>query len=177
MGMLLGFGALCGCGAYLLCLALGAAILRGAVALANRIVGPVKTDTFGNWDDWDSDDEPAYVRSRRRGGKRAIPEPGIGKCILMLFATSLISLVVTYVLAYFAQELLDLRMRGEESQIAAAVISLPVTFAALTLVLVALLPTTFWRAAMVGFLYYLIILVLAAIIGGSVYAIFALTAF
>src|SRR5688572_16021961 len=96
--MAFGFGLLLSCFGLVVGLLIGSVVVRAAVALANRMIGPVKTDDFGQWDDWDSDEEPAYAKSRRRGGEKAIPEPGVATGMLVAFVAGIAHLFVSAVL-------------------------------------------------------------------------------
>jgi hypothetical protein len=72
--------------------------------------------------------------------------------------------VVSFVLLGFVAEELGLRMRRGDTKTAVAIFDLPVVGLALSVLLTATLPTTFWRAALVAFLFGLIVfLTLAAI--------------
>jgi hypothetical protein len=145
-------GLLAGCGGLLVVLFVSALLLRAAAASASRMIGPPEPeDAFGDWDDWDSDEPPR----RRRRGKASIPEPGLGKGMLIAFASSFATAVAGAVLAVIAEEVFG--DAGDEAAhaIALAALAAPAGFAALTLLLAGLLPTTFWRAALVAFLYCL----------------------
>lgn len=166
-----------GCGGVLfvlfVVLLVGSALVRAAVSLANRVVGRTEPpDTFGQWDDWDSDDEPAYVKSRRRGRDgRAIPEPGIASGMLITLVSGLIHAGAGAVCAVLAEAVTDDRPGGEEiaAVVALALVALVVTFVVHAFLLVLLLPTTFGRAALVGFFHYLIVGVIALVVVGAIH--------
>ena len=62
----------------------GALLLRAAVVVANRILGPSQEETADPLPPWDWDDDPASGLSRRGGG-RAIPRPGCGYAAAIAF--------------------------------------------------------------------------------------------
>ncbi len=169
-------GLVFGCGGGLfglfVVLLIGRALVCMAVALANRVVGPAPPpDTFGQWDDWDSDDEPAYVKSRRRGTTDgAIPEPGLASGMLITFVAGLINAGGCVACVVFAQAVFDDLDRSDEwILVALALLGLPVTFVVHSFLLVLLLPTTFWRAALVALFHYLILVVIAIVTVGAIY--------
>ena len=162
----------CGGGLFLtfVVLMVGSALVRAAAALANRVVGPVKPpDTFGQWDDWDDDHEPAYVKSRRRGrADRAVPEPGITKGMLVTLVAALVDAVVFGFLTVVAEVMAG---RPSDKLVAVAVlfVGLPATFVVHAFLLMLLLPTTFRRAALVAFFNYLIVAAIAVAVVAAVY--------
>ncbi len=141
-------------------LLVGSVIVRAAVALANRILGPAEVpDTFGQWDDWDSD-EPAP--KPRKHKTRVIPEPGLATGMLVTLLSGLVGPGGIVVCAVLAREAFnDLDGPDELVPLAFLILLLPIGFGLLTLLLSMLLPTTFWRAARVAFLHYLIVFALA----------------
>ena len=165
-------GLLCGI-VGLVAFALAAAgLLRFAVVLANRAVGapadappppPIGGIPAWDWDDWDEDEDDAPPPRRRRGGQ-AIPLPGIlkgvGVVLVTAFATGLGA-----VLLIFALESQGLRMRQTDTRLAVAVLDLPVAFLTLSVVLLAALPTTFRRAALVAFVFGLLLAGVALTVG------------
>lgn len=167
-------GLLIGGGALLVVLFVSALLLRAAAATANRIVGPPKEEDdfeFGDWDDWDSD-EP--TRRRRRQDKSAIPEPGVGKGMLIALASSFATAVAGAVLAAIAEEVIgDV---GDEAANAVVIgaLATPAGFAVLTLLLAGLLPTTFGRAALTAFFYYLFAIMIATAVFCTIWGCIAL---
>jgi hypothetical protein len=177
-------GLLCGCGAAGVVVLMASLLLRLAVALTNRLMGPGAAEKAiervaprggriaeWDWDDWDDEFEdrgPPPLPLRRRG--QAIPEPGVLMCLGVVIVTAF-TFGLACVLLIFAAESMGLRVRREESQLAVAVAALPVAFLTLSVMLVVGLPTTFWRAAMVAFLYGVILVGLGF---GLVAAVFVL---
>jgi hypothetical protein len=165
-----GFGLLASCLGLVIALLIGSAVVRGAVSIANWLIGPVKTDDFGQWDDWDSDDEPAYIRKRRRGGQKAIPEPGLGTGMLIAFITTIVNLAINLgALVIMMEAFPEFRRADESARLALSILLLPVSFLAMTILIRAILSTTFWRAAAVSFLCYLIVAVTVGLVIGAVY--------
>lgn len=141
-----------------------AALLRLAAVLANKVVGSVpaeKAPSRGgiaewDWDDWDEEEEdarPAFARSR----KPAIPEPGILKSVGIVLVTAFAA-GLGFVLLGFAAEGMGLRMGRGDTSFAVALFDLPIVALTLSVMLVASLPTGFWRAAMVTFIYGFLLL-------------------
>lgn len=146
----------------------GAAVLRAAVALANRMIGPVRT-AHVLVDDWDWDAEPEEERPRRTRDARAIPEPSVGKGMAIASAANVLTAFVAFVLGTVAEEtgVLDEEAGGA---IVVGLIALLCGSAGFTVLLVPMLPTTFTRAALVAFLYYLFGLLILLVVGGAVFA-------
>jgi hypothetical protein len=158
-------GLVCGCGGGLAVLLVAALLLRLSVSVANRVIGPAKAPARAragriaewDWDDWDDEDAyPGPADSAR--GPNVIPEPGIVKCGAIVFLTAFVALLGFVLLGFVAEEL-GLRMRRGDTRTAVAIFDLPVVGLTLSVLLVATLPTTFWRAALVAFLYGLIVVV------------------
>jgi hypothetical protein len=162
-------GLVCLCGAAALVVLVAAALLRLSVSITNRMVGPGKVRSGGiaewDWDDWD--DEYASPRARRKTG--AVPEPGLGKCTAIVFGTALVFVLGFILMAFAGEELIGLRMWRDESKLAVAIFAFPVADLALLVLLIALLPTTFWRAAMVVFVHNLVVLGLTLGFGAGVF--------
>ena len=162
---------LLGCGGLLLGLSVGllvgSIILRAAVALANRFLGPPKPpDTFGQWDDWDSDDPTPVTR---KNATRAVPEPGLATGLLITFVLGVSTAVGYAVLGFIAGEVLGLD--GPDEGLALVLIflfGLPFTGFLLTFLLTLLLPTTFMRAMLVAFVHHFIFIVGVGAIGAVV---------
>jgi hypothetical protein len=162
-------GILCVCAALAGGVLALAAMLKLAVVVANKAVGSVpaeKEPSRGgiaewDWDDWDDEEEedarPAFARG---GRKQAIPEPGVLKCVGIVLVTAFAA-GLGFVLLGFAAEGVGLRMRREETRFAVALFDLPIVALTLSVMLVASLPTGFWRAAMVSFIYGFLLLALA----------------
>jgi hypothetical protein len=162
-------GLVCGCGGGLAVLLVAALLLRLSVSAANRVVGPARARARAgagriaewDWDDWDDEDDYPAPTGPSARGPNVIPEPGIIKCGALVFLTAFAA-VFGFVLLGFVAEELGLRMRRDETRIAVVIFDLPVAGLALSVLLVATLPTTFWRAALVTFLYGLIVFVTLA---------------
>jgi hypothetical protein len=75
-----------------------------------------------------------------------------------------------FVLVGFAAEGLGLRMRREETRFAVLLLNLPLTGLTLTILLLSMLPTKFWRAAMVAFVYGVLFLAFGTALGVVIYA-------
>ncbi len=173
--MAFGAGLLLSCFGLFIGLLIGSVIVRSAVALVNRMIGPVKTDDFGQWGDWDSDEEPAYVRNRRRGGEQAVPEPGFATGMLVTFVAGIAHLFIGVVVGILAADVLEDLFDDELVVFAVFVLSTPLVFAFVTLTVRTLLPTTFWRAAGVAMLCYFIAAAAAGVAVGAIYGAWLLT--
>src|SRR6476469_6280479 len=124
-------------------LAIVAALLRGAAALANRTIGPLKNESPIGWD-WDADDEDVDFDD----GAPAIPEPGLGRGMAILFLTAVVDLAISLVLAFVLE--LDRQWRGDLIRGAVSLLGLVGGFILLTAFLAGMLPTTAGRAALVA---------------------------
>jgi hypothetical protein len=169
------FGLVCACGSALLVALLAAALLRLAVYVTNKLVDPVRAPAPSSggiaqwdWDDWD-DEYTTPARGRR--GTGAVPEPGTGKGMVIMFITALAFGLAFVLLGFFAEEMIGLRRWRDESMLVVAFLCLPLADLILTVQLFALLPTTFWRAALVAFVYNLILGALTVSIGAVIFVI------
>jgi hypothetical protein len=143
----------------------GATLLRGAVAAANRVLGPAPPpDTFGQWDDWDSD-EPAPVARPR--DTRKVPEPTLITGGMVTFVAGFVSGVVLAVLwALFDADPAD--SPDEPAAVALLLLfGLPASALVHAVLLVPLLPTTFTRAALVALFHHLLGVAILAVLGGA----------
>lgn len=161
MGILFLF---CGCFGLLVALIVGALIgsvlLRGAVALANRVLGPeVPPDTFGQWDDWDTGEPGPRGRA---GTGRAIPEPTLTIGMVISLALGVVAFVGYVALGFVLGEVFDDHPDGWVAFVLLTVLLAPFTATALTVLVKLLLPTTFKRAAVVAFLHHFLAVVGAA---------------
>lgn len=147
-------------------LLVGAVLLRGAVAVANRFLGPpAPPDSFGQWDDWDSD-EPAPVA--RAGPARAVPEPGLATGMLITFVLAGVAAVGYVALAVIVEGVLGFNeLDGGLEFVLLFLLGLPFTGFTLSLLLTALLPTTFTRAVLIAFLYHLLGVVGAGVVAAA----------
>ncbi|MCS6866065.1 MAG: hypothetical protein RMJ56_08515 [Gemmataceae bacterium] len=175
----------CSCGALAAALFVAAVLLRLAITFANLFVRPsqLKTapgDNWGdlsqwNWDDWDDDDdEPEKLPPPPR--QKAIPQPGIIKSLLMVFLMLIAGSISYACLGFFLGELLELRMRRFETRMLALALNLPFGFLLMCFVLSLLLPTTFWRAAWVAFMYHVILIGFSFLVGVIIFGLIALIA-
>jgi hypothetical protein len=151
-GILLGL--VCGCGGVLLAALVAGSLLRLAVSITNKMVSPARAPASGgiaewDWDDWD-DEYTAPARPRRKTG--GIPEPGLVKCMLIVFLSALVYGLAFVLLGFASEELLNLRLRGD-AQLVIGLFALPVGALALAVLLCAMLPTSIWRGALVAFVY------------------------
>jgi hypothetical protein len=167
-------GLVCGCGGAVLAALVAASLLRLAVSLTNRFVGaaaepagPAGGVAAWDWDDWD--DEFAGPAGRRRAAG-AISEPGLGRSAAVVVAAALAFGLGFLLVGMVGEALFDLHMWREDTKLFVAAFTLPFGLLALTVLLVAALPTTFRRAARVTFVYGLILAGLAAGLAGAVYA-------
>lgn len=152
--------------AALVVLFVGSALLRASVALANRTIGPVNRDEPIGWD-WDAEEDDEDVLPAGDGA--AIPEPGIGPGMRVLFLAGVAQIAAVFVLHFVLDEIVDIR-RGIESP-PGFVLCLASGFLLLTLVSAWLLPATFARAALVALYFHLILVVIAALFAGLVFAV------
>jgi len=157
------------CFGIVIWLVIGSAVFRWAVAIVNGTIGPIKIDDFGQWDDWDSYDEPIYRRKRRRGDDKAIAEPSLGLGMLHSFVAGLVVFFVYLACHVVLGELMDVRRR--DAEIAALYFCLPLSFVILTAVTQAILSTTFWRAAAIVILYCTIGAAIVGIIAGTIFVV------
>lgn len=147
----------------LVLLFVGAALLRAAVALANRSIGPVKSDEPIGWDwDADEDDEDPIPAD----GGPAVPEPSNWLGMRILFLGLLVHLALVVVLQVLLLEVLEVR-RGVES-VPGALLGLALGFLALSGIVAGLLPTTYKRAALVTLYAYLIVGAIAVFVVGTI---------
>lgn len=170
-----GFGCL-GVGfVFFLALLAGSAVLRAAVAVANRLVGPPKDRTPEPLYDWDWDGEEEA--KPRRAGRKVIPEPGFGKGMMIASTIGMATVFVALVLAVFAEVVAEDLFEGAGAArvVVLAVLALPFAFVGASLLLAAMLPTAFRRAALVAFLYHLfgggLVLVVAGVLAGAWHAV------
>jgi hypothetical protein len=96
MGMFVGVGCLCAALAGLVVLVVGSALLRIAVATANKLIGPVNQDAVIGWD-WDEDEDLEPVIP---SDGPAIPELGRWLSMLIVFLSSLVNVTVGLGLRY-----------------------------------------------------------------------------
>jgi hypothetical protein len=144
-------------------LLIGAVILRAAVSFANKCL-PQPTSRY--YDDDDDDWETEYrPRPRRGSGARAIPEPGMGQAMLIVFVNGIVGFVVSIPInVAMGVGLAGAGGNDPAAQIIASLIQLPIGFLINAGVLTAMLPTTFPRACLVVVFEYLIVIAICLII-------------
>lgn len=165
----LGFEFLCAAFAFVAILAAGAVVLRSAVGLANRMIGPTKVDAPIGWD-WDEeeDDEPVELDQE----SAAIPTPSLGAGMLVMLLAGLVHLVIGFGLR-FVLTIEGGRDRSDDWLISAAshLIGLGAGFVVLLGLLSSLLPTTPRRAALAVLIFYLLLLAIALMVSALIFVV------
>lgn len=141
-------------------LLIGAAILRGAVSLANKTVGGAEPRPYyGDDDDWDD-----YPLARKRGlaSSEKIPVPTLGWGMLILIVVLIASAVVNFGVS--AAIGIGVAANAVGFRGAFQVIGLPIGFLVLATMLTMMLPTSFGRGCLVSLFYYLICIAIAIVI-------------
>ena len=157
-------------GVTLVLLLVGSALLRAAVALANRTIGPITPkNKILDWD-WDAedDDDDDLAEGRR---ELAIPEPGLGQGMLIIFLTALVTFAITFVLV----NVLDIDGRWHRDVAEYFGVYLLGAFAgylAMMGFLAGMLPTRPGRAALATLFFCLILIALLALIFGLLFLAF-----
>jgi len=124
---------------------IGAIILRAAVSLFNKLTGGPYTPT-------------------------SVPEPSLGKAILITFATSVVNAVMLFAVASVtAPPAAPAGPRGSGVQLAAYLLSTPISLLVMASMLKATLPTSFGRAILIT-LYYIVVATLLALAIAAVIA-------
>jgi hypothetical protein len=136
----------------------GGALVRAAVTIANRVLGPPKEKSVDPIEDWDWDDDLEPARPRLRVGDKVIPVPGYGAAMGIAFLAALAAGVGFVVLGMVTDISGIADMEDEWTRAAVGVFTVPAEFAALTLVLTLLLPTTLTRAALTAFVHHALVL-------------------
>jgi hypothetical protein len=158
-GIFAPFGVLLG---VLIILFVGSALLRAAVAMANRVIGPIvpKNTTIG-WD-WDADDEEEE-EELHEASRLAMPEPGISQGMLIVF----LALVVNLAVSLFLAAVLDTRRPFDWADDPGLhLFATAVGFVAMLGLLAGMLPTRAGRAALATLFFHLILIVLLVMIYG-----------
>jgi hypothetical protein len=148
----------------------GVAVVRAAVGVTNRLLGPPRakafdTDEEWEWEEWDEPEE------LHRKGEKAIPEPGFGRAVAIAFAGGVVNAVAAFILVVVGEAVDAGDLDDGPALVLLVLFAGPLGFAALTLFLTAALPTTFWRAALVAFVHYAIVLLIALVVGGGVFVV------
>jgi hypothetical protein len=184
------FGLVCFAILFPLGLMIGAVILRAAVSISNTVVGSQSSRSYDydddddedyDEDDDDDDDDDDRPRRRRRRKKRrskssgAIPEPGLGKGMLIVLCAWIvnvgISLVMTFALAGGGAIAGGGNGAANGVRLIAQLVSIPVSFLVLAGMCTAMLPTSFGRACLVALFYTLICIAIAVVIFGVLFAV------
>ncbi|MFO0823504.1 MAG: hypothetical protein U0792_10370 [Gemmataceae bacterium] len=165
-------------------LMIGAAILRGAVSLANACLGPDRSKT-SYYDDEFTDYERRYERPSRRyqetntGG--LIPEPGLGYGMVIVLVNAFAQFAVGVVMAIGLMAVaggagggqgFGAGKRGfgdgdggnDAMALMMNLLSIPVGFIVTSGVLTMMLPTSFGRACLVTLFQYLIMIAIGVVI-------------
>ncbi len=141
-------------GAFVI-LFVAAIVLRLAVIIANKVIGPVrKTEPIG-WD-WDADEDKEDEFPM--DAEPAIPKPSVWSGMRIVFLVLLIQILLRFVL--------DSAFRGPD-QWGGILLLAVMTFAALTVFTAWLLPTTMKRAALVSLFAILLCIVVGMFFGGT----------
>jgi hypothetical protein len=150
----------------------GAVILRSAVGLANRQIGPPpeRPSYFAaaDEDDWSDYPLPGEPDRERTGG--AIPTPGILGAMGILISVAVVNFVV--VMAMRMAVAVPARPRRdplEDPDFLARLATAPIVFVLASLLLAAMLPTTIRRGLLVAFFFALIAVAVGAVIAVPIY--------
>ncbi|MFO0823503.1 MAG: hypothetical protein U0792_10365 [Gemmataceae bacterium] len=143
---------------------LAATLLRAATALANRVIGPIKTEAPITWGDWDSDDDDDEILPK--GSDAAIPEPGLGRGMLIAFLTLLASLFG----GGLSRAILDRPIFNDDVvQLGTLVFGTLSGYLALLALLAGMLPTKPKWAALAALFMFVFLVGLIAFAAGVVY--------
>ncbi|QJW99630.1 hypothetical protein [Frigoriglobus tundricola] len=166
-------GALC-CAGVSVELLVGAFLVRAAVAVANRVLDPVKewpADSAAA--DWHGDDHWEPVAPHSNEDERAIPTPGCGTALVIAFLAAFLEAGAFFGLLLLLDlgNLADVNDRW--TRVGIAVFSILFGFAGLTPLLALALPVTIRRAALVAFIHYTVGLFVTASVTGALIAVAA----
>lgn len=163
-------------------LAISSAIIRGAVALSNKIRG-AKPGTGGSRrryrdedDDRDDDRDDRYERDRYDryddGGEvESIPEPSLGWGMLIALVMGAINFLLGMAVGFAVVTLFPPNPQNAwVVQVISNGITIPAGFLIMSGVFTGMLPTTFPRAMLVAVMYHVICLVIGLVIGVIVVA-------
>jgi hypothetical protein len=152
---------------FLLALLMGAALLRGAVFLANLCIGTEKpTEVYDEFEHYGD-----YRRPRRyadTGG--SIPEPTLGQSMLIVFIIAFVNFIVGLI-AGFAVSAAGVAANVDQQTmtIISQAMGLPISFLTGSFLLAGMLPTTFGKGCLVTFFQYVIGIGIAVAIVTVVY--------
>ena len=152
--------------AVLVVLVIGSTFFRAAVAVANKMVGPVKPSASLAWDWEAADDDEEFEEINRK--LQAIPEPGLGQGMLIILVVGVVQFVLLFLLEGMFR--LDCARRDEdlEDWLPFHLLGFAIGFAVMTGMSASMLPTTGKRAALATFFFYVITLAVAALIVGVI---------
>jgi hypothetical protein len=166
----------------LLAVLVGAALLQLSVAGANRLAGgspaarPYYRDRARDldsewdkltWEEWDAAREPFDPEPERPKG--LIPKPHLGIGMAVVFLTGAVGLLA-FVLINFGLEDASGRRRRDQSG-PAFLLTLPVAYFAMSVMLVGFLPTTFRRGLLVALVFALSLLAFFLCVGALIFVI------
>jgi len=155
-------------------LLIGAVILRGAVSIANMCLGDQRAASYDDGDGWgdedDDDDDAPRRRSRKRRPTKAIPEPGVGQAMLIIFVLLIVSGVVRYAMGEMMGAV-AVNVRGFQDIAVLLLVIFMVQFFIMSTMLSVMLPTTFGRACLVSIFYILIWIAICVVVFGALYAV------
>jgi hypothetical protein len=143
-------------------LLIGALILRGGVYFANKCIPKESEPDYDDRDDRDEEDRP---RPRRRRGA-AIPMPGIGWAMLIVFLNGIVSTIITTPID-LALGLKPFDFEAEDDPaivLLSMAIELPIGFLLAAGFRTLMLPTSFGRACLVVLFEYLIGIVIGLVL-------------
>jgi len=137
----------------------GAMILRAAISLANKRIGPPPEPASFVEDEDDWGDYP-LPGERQEGSSGAIPAPSIGGGMMMMMGIVIVNVVVGAAIHIVMGEERGPRRGGggllDDADFLAAVATVPASFLVTAGLLAAMLPTRFSRSCLVTLFYYLI---------------------
>jgi hypothetical protein len=143
-------------------LLIGAVILRAAISIANKVLGPPRQS------EWDDEYDGSARRRRRFGSDGVIPEPGIGKAMLIVLATGFVNFIVSFAIGFaIGAGGAAAQANAQRTQALAQLAGLPVSFLVMSGMLTMMLPTTFPRACLVTVFQFLISLLIVGVIFGA----------
>ena len=149
----------------LLGLLISATILRGAIALANKRLGPPPESVYIPADEDDWGDYPIPGQAEPRAS--VIPTPSAGGRMFTILVIVIVNAAVTFVIRMAVAE--DAAVRNGRGADLSELLTLPVGFVLTAGLLAAMLPTTFGRGCLVTLFYFLICVAIAAVILGPIF--------
>ncbi len=152
----------------LVVLFVGSALLHAAVALANRIIGPVSPPIKPIGWDWDAEEDEDEDEEQR--AKPAMPEPGLGQGMVILFLTAVAEFVVGFLLTAVFEG--DRWGRDWTDTPLPYLLVGAAGFLVMLWLLAGMLPTTAKRAALATLCFHLIIIIIVALVLGLVSVMF-----